>query len=69
MILRVYRIRTRHQTRPDCWVWMSHRLTASSPGEAYAEAKAAHANRHRVNTRTVEIVETLDGTPLYPNVI
>lgn len=69
-LLRVYRIRTRHETKPGSgqWVWMSHRITVASSAEAYANAVANHAVRHRVNTSRVELVETLGGERLYPYV-
>lgn len=67
--LKSYRIRTRHQRRTGKWVWMSHRLNAFNITQARRCSREAHAQRHSVPVRRVEVVETLGGERLYPYVV
>ena len=71
MLLKHYRIRTRHETQADspeyeAHCWMAHTLNAHSIDEARAACIQQHADACRVPAESIEVVETLGGWNVYP---
>lgn len=73
MLLKVYRIKTRHEVEADspdleAHCWMSHKLNALSIDEARAACIQQHADACNVPAESIEVVETLGGWNVYPHI-